>query len=571
MIRRLAAPLALLLAAAPALAAENVVLVLDASGSMWGQIEGRSKIEIAREAVGELVAQWPADATLGLVAYGHRRKGDCADIETLIPHAALDADRYRATVDGLQPKGMTPLSAAVIQAAESLRASEQKATVILVSDGEETCNLDPCKVGAELEASGVDFTAHVIGFDVPDPRHQAQLRCLAEATGGRYLNARDAHGLAAALGTLAVASTQPELPPAAATVSGPAQAPIASEITVAWTGPADNGDYVVIARRDARGATELDFASIGPDTPPVTLITPAQPGAHVLRYVSSRRTPAVLAEQPIEITEATATLEAPAEAMATAPVTVVATGPSLALHWIGFAPAGSPPGTYRDYQRPTGTRSEVILKAPAEPGDYEVRYVLNESERVLASRPIRILPATATVEAPAQVFSGDRVAVRATGPAGASHWIGFAPKGSPAGTYRDYLRPAGPVTEGELGAPAEPGDYEVRYVLNESEKVIASTPVTVVDPPATLDGPAEVRAGDTITVRASGPIGHGHWIGFAPAGSGPGSYRDYARPDTRESTVTLTAPDEPGSYELRFVLYESERVLVSRPIRVLPR
>ena len=61
-----------------------------------------------------------------------------------------------------------------MQAAESLRHVEQKATVILVSDGEETCNLDPCQVGRELEAAGVDFTAHVIGFDVANPEQHKQ-------------------------------------------------------------------------------------------------------------------------------------------------------------------------------------------------------------------------------------------------------------------------------------------------------------------------------------------------------------------------------------------------------------
>lgn len=57
-----------LLLVATTASAENVVLVLDASGSMWGQIEGKTKIEIARAAVGDLVGNWKADDTLGLVA-----------------------------------------------------------------------------------------------------------------------------------------------------------------------------------------------------------------------------------------------------------------------------------------------------------------------------------------------------------------------------------------------------------------------------------------------------------------------------------------------------------------------
>ena len=110
---------------------EQVMLVLDASGSMWGQIEGRSKVEIARAAVADLVQTWKPDADLGLVAYGHRRKGDCADIETLLPAAPLEAKAYLAKVNALNAKGMTPLSQAVIHAADALKAGERKAIALV--------------------------------------------------------------------------------------------------------------------------------------------------------------------------------------------------------------------------------------------------------------------------------------------------------------------------------------------------------------------------------------------------------------------------------------------------------
>lgn len=184
----------------------TTMLVLDASGSMWGQIQGRAKIEIAREAVDNMLQAWPRNQQLGLMAYGHRSKGDCADIEVLRPPGALDAPSVQKTVNGLQPKGMTPISASVRMAAEQLKFTERKATVILVSDGEETCNADPCALGAELEKLGVDFTAHVVGFDLPEGKARAQLQCLAKATGGRYVEARDAAELNKALGQIAQAA-----------------------------------------------------------------------------------------------------------------------------------------------------------------------------------------------------------------------------------------------------------------------------------------------------------------------------------------------------------------------------
>lgn len=179
------------------------LLILDASGSMWGQVGGKPKIEIAREAVAKMLSTWPQNEALGLMAYGHRRKGDCSDIELLSAPKLIDAASFKKQVNGLQPKGMTPISAAVRQAAEALKFTEQKATIILVSDGEETCDADPCALGQELETAGIDFTAHVVGFDLPEGKARAQLQCLARNTGGRYVEARDAAGLNKALGEIA--------------------------------------------------------------------------------------------------------------------------------------------------------------------------------------------------------------------------------------------------------------------------------------------------------------------------------------------------------------------------------
>ena len=66
------------------------MLILDGSGSMWGRIDGRPKIEIARESVDGMLADWPEERGIGLMAYGHRREGDCSDIEVLAEPAPLD-------------------------------------------------------------------------------------------------------------------------------------------------------------------------------------------------------------------------------------------------------------------------------------------------------------------------------------------------------------------------------------------------------------------------------------------------------------------------------------------------
>ncbi len=196
-----------------AAAAERTIIVLDASGSMWGQISGKTKIEIARETLDTVLQSVPADRELGLIAYGHRQKGKCDDIELLIPAAAGTGAAIASAANGLKPKGKTPLSASVKQAAEALRYTEDKATVILITDGLETCNADPCALGSELESTGVDFTAHVVGFGLSEEDGR-KLACLAENTGGKYFQAENAADLGDALTqTVVAAAPEPEPKP----------------------------------------------------------------------------------------------------------------------------------------------------------------------------------------------------------------------------------------------------------------------------------------------------------------------------------------------------------------------
>ena len=111
------------------------------------------------------------------------------------------------TVGGLRPTGKTPLTAAVRQAAAELGRQDRPATVILFSDGIETCNADPCALGAELQKSGVKLTVDVVGLDVK--ASELQLACLPQATGGLFLTADSAAQLDEALTTVAAAASEP--------------------------------------------------------------------------------------------------------------------------------------------------------------------------------------------------------------------------------------------------------------------------------------------------------------------------------------------------------------------------
>ena len=207
-------------ALSPAYARDKAMIILDASGSMWGQINGKTKIQIARETLSSILGKAPKDLELGLIAYGHRRKGDCKDIETLVGPGKGRINSIIDQANKIKPKGKTPLSTAVKKAAESLRYQEDKATVILVTDGVETCNVDPCALAKELEEFGVDFTTHVVGFGLSKKQGQ-QVACLAKNTGGKYIQANNKQELTDALQVTVTKKPEPQKKPQTAAVPNP--------------------------------------------------------------------------------------------------------------------------------------------------------------------------------------------------------------------------------------------------------------------------------------------------------------------------------------------------------------
>jgi Mg-chelatase subunit ChlD len=138
----------------PAAPADNLILILDASGSMWGRVNGETKIEAARRVVKDLVAGLPADAGLGLVAYGHRAKGDCNDIEVLLPPGTLDKSAVGGRLDKLNPVGMTPITKSFEQAVAAAAGQNKPGTIVLVTDGLETCGGDPCAAARKAKEAG---------------------------------------------------------------------------------------------------------------------------------------------------------------------------------------------------------------------------------------------------------------------------------------------------------------------------------------------------------------------------------------------------------------------------------
>ena len=172
----------------------NVLFIVDGSNSMWGQIEGQAKIEIVRRVLGERIQNLSSNVNAGLIAYGHRQEQDCDDIETLVELQPLDRQALVSKIQAITPVGETPIASSIQRAVEKVKGLEDKASIILMTDGRETCNPDPCGFVTKLRAE-VEFELDVVGFDIVSEDDARQLQCLAKAGGGTYYTAATVEGL----------------------------------------------------------------------------------------------------------------------------------------------------------------------------------------------------------------------------------------------------------------------------------------------------------------------------------------------------------------------------------------
>lgn len=557
-------------AAAPSLTPKadlaRMVLVLDASGSMWGQIQGKAKMAIAKAVTADLIDQIPANLQVGLTAYGHRRKGDCQDIEMLVPVGQLDVAAMKAKIKAITPKGKTPLSAAVKQAAKALRFTQARATVVLVSDGLETCDLNPCAVAAELAMSGMDFTVHVIGFDI-SKEEQTRLRCLADKTGGLFLAADDAPSLADALSQTVVKAQQPPAlvkeDPGKATLKGPDSIPVGAAFKVLWEGPDSRRDYIAIAKKSDKEKHSIDYAYTEKGNP-AQLTAPGDPGDYVLRYMHAHSRK-VIGFSPIKVTPVQASVEPPASARVAAKFSVAWQGPAYAADYITVAKPGDPAGRYDNYAY-TRDGSPVTLQAPAEAGTYEVRYILARGTTVLAKAPMAIQAAGAMVQPPGSASAGSAFDVTWNGPANQADYITVAKPDAAAGRYDNYAytRNGNPA---KLKAPSEPGAYEVRYIQAKGTQVLAKAPIDIQAVSAQVKPQSNAQAGASFEVTWQGPGYQADYITVAKPGDVAGRYDNYTY--TRKgSPLKLQAPSEPGAYEVRYILAQGTKILAKAPITV---
>lgn len=683
---------------------KDAILILDASGSMWGQIEGVNKIVIAKDVVEGLVRSLPVEQRLGLVAYGHRKEGDCSDIQTI---ADVGADRSKLidAIRALSPKGKTPLTQSVQHAADALNYTKNAASVVLVSDGLETCEADPCALARTLEENGLDFTVHVIGFDVTVEEREG-LKCIADETGGEFLAADNAEELTDALGQVAIAGeAQPsdgegepvpstvamkatilsggphiqsdiswkitpaaggepvfaagaaypetELPPGdyvveavwtgwrkgkpdgggektgrmefslapqqpkvltvpidlgiPVTLDAPASTPEGVAFDVTWTGPDTLGGYISVNRNDdgprafiysspaarartayenaAEDKTAIDTDGDGDfdadDKATVAIGGPSTAGEYEVRYVlDSPRL--ILARKPITVTDSQYVLRAPESAPVGSVLTVEWEGPMTDGDFLTLIAAGSEKVFQNGVTARLAEGEPAKITVPAEPGQYEIRYILANGYTlypgmqhvVQASRAIEITDVSASLSAPASAVGGSTIDVVWDGPPQdwENDWLSVVETGA-AKSNRDStakLSKAGEALKpAPIRVPAVPGEYEIVYIIQPGQRIIARTPITITKAQASVDAPATVKAGSDFSISYSGDGFKGDRVVVVNAETpdnkmwGVGTrYGFPAREGETQGNVKADAIRAgPGEYEARYVTGLQHQVL----------
>ncbi|MEA1920087.1 MAG: VWA domain-containing protein [Campylobacterota bacterium] len=172
----------------------QAMIILDASGSMWGQLEGRDKITLSKEALIDSVPYWNRDIKLGLTVFGHKSKSICQGSEIVIPLGSPEASRALVKLQGINPIAKGSIGHALLTASDALNNANDKATIVLISDGQDACHSNPCMIAETLEKQGLDFTAYVIGLDVKE-NSEEELRCIADLSGGSYYTVTSSEAL----------------------------------------------------------------------------------------------------------------------------------------------------------------------------------------------------------------------------------------------------------------------------------------------------------------------------------------------------------------------------------------
>lgn len=168
-------------------------ILLDASGSMNAKINGKSKMDIAKQAVKKFASTLPKNAQISLRVYGHKGSSEGADkvascnsTEEIYNTKGYQGNQLQSALDNVKASGWTPIGKAIESVKQDVSSDLTDSYIYVVSDGEETCGGNPVAAAKKLNQSNVKTIVNIIGFDVAS-KGQLSLKQVATAGGGEFI------------------------------------------------------------------------------------------------------------------------------------------------------------------------------------------------------------------------------------------------------------------------------------------------------------------------------------------------------------------------------------------------
>ncbi|MCX7861501.1 MAG: VWA domain-containing protein [Bacteroidales bacterium] len=178
----------------------RILFVFDASQSMWAKWESDTRINIAKRLMIQLLDSLKGleNVELALRVYGHQKPvppQDCSDTRLEVPFKKNNIDEIKNVIQKLEPKGTTPIARSLEAAALDFpKSTPSRNIVILITDGIEACDGDPCAVSIELQKQKIFLKPFVIGVGL-DADFKKSFECV-----GQYFDAASEKQFQSALG-----------------------------------------------------------------------------------------------------------------------------------------------------------------------------------------------------------------------------------------------------------------------------------------------------------------------------------------------------------------------------------
>ncbi len=148
----------------------RILFVFDASQSMYGRWQSDIKINIAQKLLSNLLdSLYKVDnLQLALRVYGHQKNfppQDCDDTKLEVPFAPGNIKKIKHVLKSLVPKGTTPIAASLEKASSDFTPCDNcRNIIVLITDGLEECDGDPCAVSSALQKQGIILKPFIIGI-----------------------------------------------------------------------------------------------------------------------------------------------------------------------------------------------------------------------------------------------------------------------------------------------------------------------------------------------------------------------------------------------------------------------